>query len=121
MVTRKVLVALFWILVTLAPLFITALVLGTLPEGTEQIPMQVGFNGEISRWGSPSELWLIGGIMGGCNLLMCLSYYFINPLFAMGLVNGVKSTHSARIILMVVAVVLVATTLWSYWFLLGLI
>lgn len=117
MYARKIFIVVFWILMIGAPALITICAIGALPPGTEQVPMQVGFNGEVNRWGTPSEFWLVGGIMSGVNLLLALSYRFCDALFAMGLVNGVKSPRSARIVLMVTACAMVLVTAWCFWFL----
>lgn len=116
---RKILVVAYWIIMIVAPLIITAAVLLTLPEHVQQVPMQVGFDGEVNRWSSPSEFWLLGGIMAGCNLLLALCYRFYHALNAAGLVHGVSNPLAGRIILMVTAGILVAVTGWCYWALLG--
>lgn len=119
MFARKVLIGLYWALMIAAPLVMTLAVLITLPESVQQVPMQVGFDGEVNRWGSPSEFWLLGGIMAGCNLLLALCYRFYHALNAAGLVHGVSNPLTGRIILIVTACILVLVTGWCYWVLLG--
>lgn len=119
MFVRKAFIVLYWVIMIVAPLLMTLVVLITLPENVQQVPMQVGFDGEVNRWGSPSEFWLLGGIMAGCNLLLALCYRFYHVLNAAGLVHGVNNPLTGRIILMVTAGLLVAVTGWCYWVLLG--
>lgn len=116
---RKVLAVVFWALVILAPLALTAVALVGLPAGTEQVPMQVGFDGHVNRWGSPSEWWLVGGILAGVNALLALCFRFNNALWSVGLVHGVKNPRSGRIIYMIVALFIVAVTAWIFWFLMS--
>ena len=47
-----------WVLAIL-PLILTAAVYSRLPE---QIPMQWGIDGEISRYGGKGEIWMIAGL-----------------------------------------------------------
>lgn len=117
--SRKVLAVIFWVLVILAPLALTAVALVGLPAGTEQVPMQVGFDGRVNRWGSPSEWWLVGGILAGVNALLALCFRFNDALWSVGLVHGVKNPRSGRIIYMIVALFIVAVTAWIFWFLMS--
>lgn len=115
--SRKALSVVFWAIMVVAPLGLTAVTLAGLPVGTEQVPMQVGFDGQVNRWGAPNELWLFAGIMAGCNALLALCYRFNDALFAMGLVHGVKNPRNAKIGYGCVALFIVVVTAWPLWFL----
>ncbi len=115
---RKVAGVLFWAVMIVAPIALTAVGLAGLPAGTESIPLQVGFDGEVSRSGAPSELWVLGGIMAGCNALLGLCYRFNDVLYDHGLVHGV-SRKGALVAYSLCALFLVAVTVWAYWFLLS--
>ena len=71
----------------------------------ETLPMQVGFDGEVNRYGDKIELLLVGGIMFACNVLVCVCYVFADKLDAMGLLNGPgvgeQKVRIARIIMLV--------------------
>ena len=51
-------IAAMWLL-ALLPLLLMAVVYARLPD---QVPMHWGINGEVNRWGSKSELWLVGAL-----------------------------------------------------------
>ena len=51
-------IAAMWLL-ALAPLILVAALYARLPD---QVPMHWGFDGEIDRYGSKNELWLIGAL-----------------------------------------------------------
>ena len=51
-------IAAMWLL-ALLPLLLVAVVYARLPD---QVPMHWGINGEVNRWGSKSELWLVGAL-----------------------------------------------------------
>lgn len=115
---RKILIAIYWIAIVIAPFLISFLAITFIPAGAEQIPMQVGWDGEVNRWGSPSEMLIVGAIMSGCNLLLALCYLFNDFLYDHGLVHGV-SKKGALAVYDVVGVVITVTTAWVCWFLLS--
>ena len=55
---NKKCIVFLWVLAML-PLILTAAVYSRLPE---QIPMQWGIDGEISRYGGKGEIWMIAGL-----------------------------------------------------------
>ena len=79
--------------------------------------MHFGLDGAPDRWGSKFELLIVGGIMSGANLLMALMYWKIEALFAMGLVNGIKTVRGARIVLWAMGALIVALTVGASIFL----
>ena len=51
-------IAAMWLL-ALLPLLLVAVFYARLPD---QVPMHWGIDGEVNRWGSKSELWLMGAL-----------------------------------------------------------
>ena len=51
-------IAAMWLL-ALLPLALVAVLYARLPD---QVPMHWGIDGEVNRWGSKSELWLMGAL-----------------------------------------------------------
>ena len=83
----------------------------------DTMAMHFGLDGAPDRWGSKFELLIVGGIMSGANLLMALMYWKIEALFAMGLVNGIKTVRGARIVLWAMGALIVALTVGASIFL----
>ena len=110
MIKIRALDIVFWAVMIAAPLAAAAVALSMLPPGVEQLPMQWGWDGKISRYGSPAELWLLGGIMSGVNVLLFLCFLFNDALYNYGLVHG-TSRKGALVVYRVVALVLVATAI----------
>ncbi|MGI6106252.1 MAG: DUF1648 domain-containing protein [Raoultibacter sp.] len=98
---------LFWLFAIAAPFAVTAIVLYQLPPEVTEIPMQIGFDGEINRTGPPGELWILAIILSLCNFMMALAYCANDFLYASGLVHGV-SKNGALKVYVVVAMFLVA-------------
>ena len=109
----------FWIVAIAAPLAFCGLALATLPAGVSEIPMQIGFDGQVNRYGNPSELWLVASLMAGCNVLLALCYIFNDFLYAHGLVHGVSRRGALRVYV-ICAVVLVIIDAFSNFLLVGL-
>ncbi len=101
------LIILFWICMIAAPFAVTAVALACLPPGISEIPMQVGFDGQVHRTAPPSDLWVLSFVMGGCNGLMALCYCANDFLWAHGLVNGVRRRSTALKIYAVLAIFLI--------------
>ena len=98
-----------WIALVLLPLAIDFAMLAALPL-PDTMAMHFGLDGAPDRWGSKFELLIVGGIMSGANLLMALMYWKIEALFAMGLVNGIKTVRGVRIVLWAMGALIVART-----------
>ena len=105
-----------WIGLVLLPLAVDFAMFAALPL-PDTMAMHFGLDGTPDRWGSKYELLVIGGIMSGANLLMALMYWKIEALFAMGLVNGVKTIRGARIVLWVTGAFIVVLTVGASIFL----
>ena len=76
------------ILTILVPIAATAVAFFIAPD---TMPMQVNFEGEITRYGSKSELLIVGGIMASCNILMAACYAGADKLNSMGMLNTPRS------------------------------
>lgn len=98
---------LFWICMIAAPFVVTVIALASLPPDISQIPMQVGFDGQVNRMAPPSDLWVLSFVMAGCNGLMALCYCANDLLWKLGLVNGVKRRSTALKVYTLSAVLLV--------------
>lgn len=109
----------FWVVAIAAPFITCGLALATLPAGVTEMPMQVGFDGQINRYGSPSELWPVAALMAGCNLLLALCYVFNDFLYDHGFVHGV-SRKGALLTYVICAVALVAIDAFCNFLLVGL-
>lgn len=118
MTMRRALAAAFWAVMVALPLVAVGAGLALLPPGTTEIPMQVGFDGGVNRWGAPAELWLFGGLFALINALDALAYRHIDWLFAHGLVHGV-SRKGAPVFLILFTVALNAIALGCVGFLLS--
>lgn len=105
-----------WIALILLPLAIDFAMLAALPL-PDTMAMHFSLDGAPDRWGSKFELLIVGGIMSGANLLMALIYWKIEALFAMGLVNGIKTVRGARIVLWAMGALIVALTVGASIFL----
>ena len=105
-----------WIGLVLLPLAVDFAMLAALPL-PDTMAMHFGLDGTPDRWGSKFELLIVGGIMSGANLLMALMYWKIEALFAMGLVNGIKTVRGARIVLWAMGALIVALTVGASIFL----
>ena len=62
-----------WVL-ALLPFLLVAALYSRLPD---QVPMHWGVEGEINRWGSKNELWLIAALGPG----MALLFQFLRHIF----------------------------------------
>ncbi len=102
----------FWIAAIVAPLAISAVAIGQIPNVAE-IPLHWNAAGNVDRWGTPEEaagtFWFLGGIMSSCNLLMALGYVFNDLLYNRGLVHGVSRTGALKVYV-ACALFLVVTT-----------
>lgn len=87
----------FWIVAIVAPFIITAVGLAQLPGWITEIPMQVGFDGVVTRTGPPSELWVLSFIMAGCNIILAVSFFGNDFLYAQGLVHGVSKAGALKL------------------------
>lgn len=87
-----------WIALILFPLALAFILLSALPL-PDVIAVHFGLDGTPNRWGSKYELLLVGGIMGSANLLIAIMYWKIEVLFALGLVNGIRTIRGARLFL----------------------
>ena len=108
------LVLVLWLIIVAAPLASGVISLALIPPGVEQLPMQFDFSGNVTRYGSPSELLVVGAIMSWCNVLMFLTYLFSDALYDRGLVNGVSRRNTRPFLLgcgIVVAVIGVGATI----------
>ena len=80
----------------------------------ETVPMHFGLDGEANRYGSKAELFVLGGIMSGCNLLMLACYAGCGKLHAIGMLNVPASVKDpvkvGRIILLITAAFLAVLT-----------
>ncbi len=117
-IAKKTLAAVFWVAMIAAPLVIVGLALLTLPPGTQEIPMQVGFDGHVNRWAPPEQLWLVGGTLAGANVLIAACYFFSDFLYDHGMVHGI-SQKNTRPFLMVCGIALVGITIFCVTFLLS--
>ncbi len=93
MTTKRMLIALFWVAAICMPAMSSLIVITQLPANVE-IPMHWNAQGQVDRFGSPWEMLPISLIMSGCNLLLALSYLFVDKLFALGLVHGISRRAS---------------------------
>ena len=77
------------IILTLLPLGVCAVSAVILPE---TVPLHMGFDGTVNRWGSKWELLLImGGVSLVVGVLCTLSYVFAPQLKSMGLLSVPKN------------------------------
>lgn len=88
-----------WAAIIAAPFAIAAGVIALLPPGIEQVPLHFDLEGNANRYGSPLELYVIAGIMGGANLLMFAMYVFSDALYDHGLVHGVSRRATRPLLL----------------------
>ena len=107
----------FWIIVIVAPLAVSAAVVGQVPNAGE-IPLHWNAAGEIDRWGTPEEaagtFWFLGGIMAAMNLLMALGYVFNDFLYNRGLVHGVSRTGALKVYVVCAVILAVLTAAISF-------
>ena len=89
-------IAIFWMLAVAAPFVVTTVALTTLPPGTAEIPMYIGFDGSVDM-GSPSDLWLVAGGLAFCNIAFALSYCANDFLYDHGLVHGVSRQGALKL------------------------
>lgn len=104
--------AIFWVMAAAAPFVVTAVALMTLPPGTTEIPMHIGFDGSVDM-GSPSDLWLVAGGLAFCNIIFALSYGANDFLYDHGLVHGVSRQEALKLYVacaIVLVVVQIAVT-----------
>lgn len=94
---RKVLVAVFWLVLIAAPPAACAIALSVIPPGIEAIPMHWDASGQIDRYGRPEEVYLVGGAGAFCNLLLGLCYAFSDKLYDAGLIHGVGRKGARRV------------------------
>ena len=98
----------FFVLVicTIIPLVATACVVVTLPD---IVPLHFDLEGNINRWGSRWELFVVGGIMAAVNLVDLVCYAKAETLKRYNLLNapGSNEIRNARIILVVTGVIVV--------------
>lgn len=108
--------AIFWVMTIAAPFVVTAVALATLPPGTTEIPMHIGFDSSVNM-GSPSDLWLVAGGLAFCNIVFAISYCANDLLYDHGLVHGVsrqgalKLYAACAIVLIAVQIVITALLL----------
>lgn len=112
-------IVVFWAVVIAAPFAMCGLALATLPAGVTEIPIQVGFDGQVNRYGDPAELWAAAALMAGCNLLMALCYVFNDFLYDHGFVHGASRKGALRVYV-ICAVVLVVVDAFCDFLLVGL-
>lgn len=105
------------IILTLLPLAACAVFAFILPD---TVPLHIGFDGTVNRWGSKWELLAVMGIASlVCNGVFTLCYVYAPQLKSMGLLNGPKNNDVgiARWILIGSAVfvdaVIIGCTAWA--------
>ena len=90
----------FWAAMVAGPLIAAAVAAGCVPDVAE-VPLHWGFGGEPNRWGTPGELvgiyWFLGGTMAAVNVLMAVSFFFNDKMYAAGLVHGVSKENAPKI------------------------
>lgn len=96
-----------WIVLISAPIVASALFFVVAPD---VVAMHFGFNGQVDRYGSKFELFIVGSIMSACNALFFLFYAFSNKLHAYGFIKT-KTPQNGRILLVFVAVIFVVITI----------
>lgn len=80
----------FWILAILAPFAICAVGISFIPSDQGPVPLHWNASGEIDRYGSPSEFWIIAPLAASGNALFAVFYLFSDALYDHGLVHGIS-------------------------------
>lgn len=96
-----------WIILVIAPVITGFVALKAIPDGITSIPLHWDFEGNINGWGEPKELLTGCYILAGTNLLLAVCYLFTNQAMEVGVVHGVRSPKTARVVLLVAGVFLV--------------
>lgn len=77
------------IVLTILPLVACAIAGAILPD---TVPLHIGFDGTVNRWGSKWELIIVmGGVSLFMGVLLILCYVFAPQLKSMGLLNAPKN------------------------------
>lgn len=80
----------------LVPLWLGAIAIAVLLPDT--VPMRMGFDGVVDGWGSKTDDMLLAAVVTFANAVVALCGIFSEKLWSIGLVNGVRSPHTARVV-----------------------
>ena len=83
----------------------------------ETIPMRIGFDGVVNGWGRKSDDMLLAALLTFANVIVAVCGIFAEKLWSLGMVSGVGSPHSARVVCLItvaiVDAVFVGIILWQ--------
>lgn len=98
---------LFWVIMVLVPVICMGILMTLLPGDASEVPLHWNAAGQIDRWGTPEEFWILPGIMSVLELVLGISFFKSDYLYSRGLTHGVDRPGVKKVLVISALLILI--------------